>query len=610
MPPRARVPRGKREICARHGAWARCERGRAVDRASDGCGRASSEEGGGKGARAARMARSNASYLDDLLAGRMNIMDEKAAKGSRSMARMGGMTSGGGSSASASAARVGGGDKGWGGAGGPARASGPASASGEDLDAFFDAHRSTRVSARGSEARAASRSSDGFEDIGLVGGSTPSAGSRDASAASGDLDAFFAGFGASGDRSPIGSQSVPAKAPVSKTTVTHARAASGGADAFDFFGGGAREAPKPLIRHERDDSLIDGLDEILGEVSIASSPVKTRSSDKAESIPSSLSRSASQTLNDLDDLFSSSGEPEAPVGLARFRAPASSSASQNPPSAPASKTRDAAEDAPRGKPTPAPKVNPKSFETTAAPASAPPATSKLRTASSTASSVEDLDDFFSAGAAKASAPPSSKSAVDSLEAMFTVPSSGVAMSTSGVVDDLFGAMDVRAMAHQSGTTSSFEYAPEEEIDPNEPPERAALRAARHERNRQRIEQALKEKRARESAARQEQAERQMLKDLIGADIDAWQKKNQNNIRTMLANLGDVLWEGHRYKAPDMATLMQPIGVKKSYHKALVIIHPDKVSQSGGDMSQRYIADKVFDIMKVAYKDFEAKELSG
>ena len=90
----------------------------------------------------------------------------------------------------------------------------------------------------------------------------------------------------------------------------------------------------------------------------------------------------------------------------------------------------------------------------------------------------------------------------------------------------------------------------------------------------------------------------------------WQKKNQNNIRTMLANLGDVLWEGHRYKAPDMATLMQPIGVKKSYHKALVIIHPDKVSQSGGDMSQRYIADKVFDIMKVAYKEFEAKELAG
>ena len=177
----------------------------------------------------------------------------------------------------------------------------------------------------------------------------------------------------------------------------------------------------------------------------------------------------------------------------------------------------------------------------------------------------------------------------------------------GVVDDLFGAMDVRGMSAAKASVS-FEYNPEEKVDPNEPPERAALRKARHERNRQRIEAALKEKRARETAARQEQSERQMLKDLIGADIDAWQKKNQNNIRTMLANLADVLWEGHRYKSPDMGALMQPVGVKKCYHRALVVIHPDKVSQAGGDMSQRYIADKVFDIVKVAYKEFEAKEL--
>ena len=224
-----------------------------------------------------------------------------------------------------------------------------------------------------------------------------------------------------------------------------------------------------------------------------------------------------------------------------------------------------------------------------------------------------MDDFFNAGAAKAGATPKAPtSSIDPIEAMFAIPDSAVGVSSAvpanGVVDDLFGAMDTRVMSQKSTAASAFEYAPEEEVDPNEPPERAALRKARHDRNRVRIETALKEKRARESAARQEQAERQMLKDLIGADIDAWQKKNQNNIRTMLANLGDVLWDGHRYKSPDMGSLMQPIGVKKSYHKALVIIHPDKVSQAGGDMSQRYIADKVFDIIKVAYKEFEAKEL--
>ena len=382
----------------------------------------------------------------------------------------------------------------------------------------------------------------------------------------------------------------------------------------DFFGGGASEtsssrdgrarATEALIRHDADDNLIDGLDALLGEVSIASSP-RVESPERADgtfrspSLASSTSRSTSQTMmNDFDDVLSSSAEVEPTVGLARFR----SAAIADPPE----NARAARETNPPPKPSTT--TRPEEISSTSK------LSAKLYTASSTASSVEDLDDFFSAGAAKSSSPstPAATSSVDPIEAMFTVPSaggsSGASVPVNGVVDDLFGAMDTRATSQPTSASSGFEYKPDEDVDPNEPPERAALRAARHERNRQRIEQALKEKRARESAARQEQSERQMLKDLIGADIDAWQKKNQNNIRTMLANLGDVLWEGHRYKAPDMATLMQPTGVKKSYHRALVVIHPDKVSQAGGDASQRYIADKVFDIMKMAYKDFEAKEL--
>jgi DnaJ-class molecular chaperone len=97
--------------------------------------------------------------------------------------------------------------------------------------------------------------------------------------------------------------------------------------------------------------------------------------------------------------------------------------------------------------------------------------------------------------------------------------------------------------------------------------------------------------------------------LIGADIDEWLRKNQNNIRTMLANLADVLWEGHGYKSPDLNDLLSPNAVKKSYHKALVIIHPDKVRQKfGGDMDKVFVADKVFDQVRDAYKAFSEKEL--
>ena len=48
---------------------------------------------------------------------------------------------------------------------------------------------------------------------------------------------------------------------------------------------------------------------------------------------------------------------------------------------------------------------------------------------------------------------------------------------------------------------------------------------------------------------------------------------------------------------------------KSYHKALVIIHPDKVRQKfGGDMDKVFVADKVFDQVRDAFKAFSDKEL--
>lgn len=139
--------------------------------------------------------------------------------------------------------------------------------------------------------------------------------------------------------------------------------------------------------------------------------------------------------------------------------------------------------------------------------------------------------------------------------------------------------------------------------------RKAARAKRHERNRARIVGKLQEKRDRETAAIAEQAERQVMQDLIGADIDDWLRKNQNNIRAMLANLADVLWQGHGYKSPDLNDLLSPNNVKKSYHKALVIVHPDKVRQKfGGDMDKVFVADKVFDQVRDAYSDFAKKEL--
>ena len=556
-------------------------------------------------------AKKTTSYVDDLLSGSVNFMDARAARGARSMRTMGANASGGTRSTAVKAVNA------------PRaprtemKTPETTGTGGDDLEAFFG---TSRVDARaGGGPDASNASSSSFGDLDAFASASASASrSREAGGRDGDEeDDFMRGLG-------LGARGT--------TTKGMARATSGGSDGNDLFdllsasssvsgsrptSPGGRVAAKPTPTTTRlqtttadeDESLIDGLDEILGEVSIASTPRKSASVEKMAST-SSLS-SASKSASRLEaEAEASSPESEAPVGLARFRSNASAESRESAPTMTQTPPRVKVEVRPKSsKPPTGEPARTTKPTTTPAPEPAPkPKPTTTTTTSSARSSVDDLDDFFSAGGATTPRQTPVKSDVDPIEAMFTVNQSNAPSTPAdGVVDDLFGAMDVRGMSAAKASVS-FEYNPEEKVDPNEPPERAALRKARHERNRQRIEAALKEKRARETAARQEQSERQMLKDLIGADIDAWQKKNQNNIRTMLANLADVLWEGHRYKSPDMGALMQPVGVKKCYHRALVVIHPDKVSQAGGDMSQRYIADKVFDIVKVAYKEFEAKEL--
>lgn len=39
-------------------------------------------------------------------------------------------------------------------------------------------------------------------------------------------------------------------------------------------------------------------------------------------------------------------------------------------------------------------------------------------------------------------------------------------------------------------------------------------------------------------------------------------------------------------------------MKRAYQKALLCLHPDKLQQKGAAPHQKYIAEKVFDIMQV------------
>jgi len=61
----------------------------------------------------------------------------------------------------------------------------------------------------------------------------------------------------------------------------------------------------------------------------------------------------------------------------------------------------------------------------------------------------------------------------------------------------------------------------------------------------------------------------------------------------------ILWPECGWQAVSLTDLITGAAVKKQYRKATLCIHPDKVQQKGATLQQKYIAEKVFDILKVS-----------
>jgi uncharacterized protein YceH (UPF0502 family) len=60
----------------------------------------------------------------------------------------------------------------------------------------------------------------------------------------------------------------------------------------------------------------------------------------------------------------------------------------------------------------------------------------------------------------------------------------------------------------------------------------------------------------------------------------------------------VLWPECGWQPVSLTDLITAAAVKKVYRKATLCIHPDKVQQKGANLQQKYIAEKVFDLLKV------------
>ncbi|WJX40914.1 hypothetical protein P8452_28340 [Trifolium repens] len=220
----------------------------------------------------------------------------------------------------------------------------------------------------------------------------------------------------------------------------------------------------------------------------------------------------------------------------------------------------------------------------------------------------DLESFFSMSGRANSAPrpPRSSSSDSVFDAQFqpdvnwksTSASSNIkkASSSSNFADDL---SSIFAASPSAGEFQQVE---------GESEERRKARLERLQRAQERATKALAEKNQRDLQIQREQAERHRLSETLDFEVKRWAAGKEGNLRALLSTLQYVLWPECGWQPVSLTDLITAATVKKAYRKATLCIHPDKVQQKGATLQQKYIAEKVFDLLKEAWNKFNSEEL--
>ncbi|KAF6150282.1 hypothetical protein GIB67_033981, partial [Kingdonia uniflora] len=135
--------------------------------------------------------------------------------------------------------------------------------------------------------------------------------------------------------------------------------------------------------------------------------------------------------------------------------------------------------------------------------------------------------------------------------------------------------------------------------------RAKARLEREQIIEERQKNALAEKNQRELQTQRDQEEKNMIAETLDIEIKGWVAGKQDNLLALLSTLQYVLWPECGWQPVSLAYLMTGANVKRVYQKATLCIHPDKLQQKGATLQQKYIAEKVFYLLKEAWNKFNS-----
>ncbi|XP_015890020.3 auxilin-like protein 1 isoform X1 [Ziziphus jujuba] len=138
-------------------------------------------------------------------------------------------------------------------------------------------------------------------------------------------------------------------------------------------------------------------------------------------------------------------------------------------------------------------------------------------------------------------------------------------------------------------------------------QRCRARLERHRRTADRAAKALAEKNMRDLLAQREQAERNRIAETLDADVRRWSSGKEGNLRALLSTLQYILGPDSGWQPIPLTEVITAAAVKKAYRKATLCVHPDKLQQRGANIQQKYICEKVFDLLKEAWNKFNSEE---
>ncbi|KAK4274787.1 hypothetical protein QN277_017963 [Acacia crassicarpa] len=138
-------------------------------------------------------------------------------------------------------------------------------------------------------------------------------------------------------------------------------------------------------------------------------------------------------------------------------------------------------------------------------------------------------------------------------------------------------------------------------------QRCKARSERHQRIGERVAKALAEKNARDRLVQKEQEERNRVAEGLDGDVKRWSSGKEGNLRALLSTLQYILGPDSGWQPIHLTDIVNTRAVKKAYRKATLFVHPDKLQQRGASIQQKYICEKVFDLLKEAWNKFNMEE---